>query len=307
LAQAAARQTLIDIADNTHDSEEIDRVLSFTGNMPLAVDLISHLVAEDGCTSIISRWENETTSLVSEGNDRRSNLEISIALSLSSPRITSVPYAQDLLSLLSILPDGLSDVELKQTKFPIENILGCKVVLLATSLAYSDDNKRFKALVPIREYMQRYHAPSSYLILPLLEYFQELLTVYRNLFHTQSTEGLTHRVRSNWANIQNILSRGLQPDNPDLAETIQRTLTFATFCANINRPSTQLMGRIRDLIPGLNNPKIELDFICACLRKFWSRTPIENPEILIARGLELSQQVDDKSLCESFAEKQDHP
>ncbi|KAJ6556310.1 hypothetical protein B0H19DRAFT_862471, partial [Mycena capillaripes] len=134
LAQAAARQTLIDIADDTHDIAEIDKILS-----------------------VISRWHSETTSLMSEGCDRRSNLDLSIALSLSSPRITCVPHAQEVLSLLSILPDGLSDVELRQSNLPIDNIFSCKAALLATSLAYSDDNRRLKALVPIREYMQRAH------------------------------------------------------------------------------------------------------------------------------------------------------
>ncbi|KAJ7042193.1 hypothetical protein C8F04DRAFT_1229937 [Mycena alexandri] len=77
----------------------------------------------------------EKTSLISEGHDRRSNLELSISLSLSSPRITSIPQSRDLLALLSILPDGLSDVELKQTRLPIKDIVGCKAALLRTALA----------------------------------------------------------------------------------------------------------------------------------------------------------------------------
>ncbi|KAJ7911926.1 P-loop containing nucleoside triphosphate hydrolase protein, partial [Mycena leptocephala] len=35
LEQAAARQTFIDIADNTHDPDDVDKVLSLTDNMPL--------------------------------------------------------------------------------------------------------------------------------------------------------------------------------------------------------------------------------------------------------------------------------
>ncbi|KAJ7792819.1 P-loop containing nucleoside triphosphate hydrolase protein, partial [Mycena leptocephala] len=44
LEQAAARQTFIDIADNTHDPNEVDKILSLTDNMPLAISLIAHLV-----------------------------------------------------------------------------------------------------------------------------------------------------------------------------------------------------------------------------------------------------------------------
>jgi hypothetical protein len=38
----------------------------------------------------------------------------------------SIPQALDLLSLLSMLLDGLSDVELLQSQFPLENVLSCK-------------------------------------------------------------------------------------------------------------------------------------------------------------------------------------
>ncbi|KAJ7907775.1 hypothetical protein B0H13DRAFT_2499871 [Mycena leptocephala] len=117
LEQAAARQTFIDIADNTHDPKEVDKVLSLTDNMPLAISLIAHLVDSEGCSHTQSPFKN-------------------------------------LLSLLSMLPDGLSDVELVQSKLPINNILGCKAALIGTSLAYSDEHKRLKALVPIREFSQ---------------------------------------------------------------------------------------------------------------------------------------------------------
>ncbi|KAJ7854906.1 P-loop containing nucleoside triphosphate hydrolase protein, partial [Mycena leptocephala] len=172
LEQAAARQTFIDIADSTHDPEEVDKVLSLTDNMPLAISLIAHLVDSEGCSHVLSHWEEEKTSLISDGYDRTSNLDLSISLSLSSPRLN--PHSKDLLSLLSMLPDGLSDVELMQSKLPIDNILGCKAALICTSLAYSDGHKQLKALAPIREYMQKTQPPGDCLIRPLLKHFQEL-------------------------------------------------------------------------------------------------------------------------------------
>ncbi|KAJ7921542.1 P-loop containing nucleoside triphosphate hydrolase protein, partial [Mycena leptocephala] len=169
LEQDAARQTFIDIADNTHDPNEVDKVLSLTDNMPLAVSLIAHLVDTEGCSHVLSHWEDEKTSLISDGYDRTSNLDLSISLSLSSPRLN--PHSKDLLSLLSMLPDGLSDVELVQSKLPLDNILGCKVALIRTSLAYSDEHKRLKALIPIREYMRKIQPPGDHLIQPLRKHF----------------------------------------------------------------------------------------------------------------------------------------
>jgi hypothetical protein len=141
LQQDAARKIFIDIADSIHDSEEVDRILALTDNLPLAINLMAHLVDSEGCSNVLSRWEQEKTSLISDGYDRRSNLDLSISLSLSSSRLDSIPHSKELLSLLSILPDGLSDVELVQSRLPINNILSCKVALIHTTLAYSDEHK----------------------------------------------------------------------------------------------------------------------------------------------------------------------
>ncbi|KAF8140981.1 hypothetical protein K438DRAFT_1785169 [Mycena galopus ATCC 62051] len=117
LTQDAARQTFIDIADDVYDLTQVDEVLLLTGNMPLAIDLIAHLVDSEGCFNVLSRWEAERTSLISEGSDKRSNLDLSICLSLASPRLASLHHAQALLGILSILPDGFSAAELLQCRF----------------------------------------------------------------------------------------------------------------------------------------------------------------------------------------------
>ncbi|KAJ7192932.1 hypothetical protein GGX14DRAFT_405990 [Mycena pura] len=98
LTQDAARMLFMDIADDRHDVNEIDQALLLTDNMPLAIDLVANLVDSYGYSTILSQWETQKTVLCSEGLDRRSNLDLSISLSLSSPRFTSVPYAKELLS-----------------------------------------------------------------------------------------------------------------------------------------------------------------------------------------------------------------
>ncbi|KAJ7444727.1 P-loop containing nucleoside triphosphate hydrolase protein, partial [Mycena latifolia] len=171
LADHAAQQTFIDITDNEHDNEEITQLLELTDNMPLAVTLLANLVDCEGCSSVLARWKTENTYMLSEGHDKSSNLNSSIAISLSCPRMTS--GAKNLLSLLSILPDGLSNVELHQSILPVRDILTCKAVLLQTSLAYTE-SKRLKVLVPIREYMQHIHPPSPSLVQPLRKHFHSL-------------------------------------------------------------------------------------------------------------------------------------
>ncbi|KAF8144503.1 hypothetical protein K438DRAFT_1782785 [Mycena galopus ATCC 62051] len=169
LSHDAARQTFIEITDNSNTLEEMEQLLGFTDNMPLAVDRIAHLTDYEGFSSVLSRWKTEKTSLLSVGFDRQSSVDKSISLSLSSPRITS--DSKELLSLLSILPNGLSEVELVQGKLGIPDILTCKAALLATSLAYRDTNQRLVLLIPIREYIQQFLPPSQSRMQPIHKMF----------------------------------------------------------------------------------------------------------------------------------------
>ncbi|KAJ6472024.1 P-loop containing nucleoside triphosphate hydrolase protein, partial [Mycena sanguinolenta] len=157
LSDDAAQETFQDITDNSYSIEDFNQLLSFTDNMPLAVNLLAHLVDYEGLENVLTQWETEKTSLLSIGHDRRSSLDASISLSLSSSRITS--DSKELLSLLSILPNGLSDSELVQSQLPIPNILSCKTALLATSLAYQNSNKRLLVLIPVREHIQQFLPP----------------------------------------------------------------------------------------------------------------------------------------------------
>ncbi|KAJ7603709.1 P-loop containing nucleoside triphosphate hydrolase protein, partial [Mycena polygramma] len=216
LEQDAARQMFIDIADDAHNPDEVDQVLALTDNMPLAISLLAHVADSEGCCTALSRWEEEKTSMISHGWDRKSNLDLSISLSLSSPRLKAFPHSQELLSLLSMLLNGLSDVELVQSKLPIDKVLGCKAALIGTSLAYSDSNKRLKVLVPIREYMMKVQPPQDDLIQPIRKYFQQLLELYKEYEGTYTASGTVLRISSNLANIQNVLEDGLKPDRPDL-------------------------------------------------------------------------------------------
>jgi hypothetical protein len=262
LEQDAARQTFLDIADNTHDPEQVDKVLSLTDNLPLAISLIAHLVDSEGCPHVLSCWEEEKTSLISDGYDRTSNLDLSISLSLSSPRLN--PHSKDLLSLLSMLPDGLSDVELVQSKFPIDNILDCKAALIRTTLAYSDEHKRLKALIPIREYIQKIQPPGDHLIQPLHKHFQELLEFFMEYRGAQTSSSTVARVSSNYSNIQNVLQNGLQPGHPDLVNSIYCACYLNRFSKIMGQGATSLIPQIRNVLPRPHDHRLEAYFIMEC-------------------------------------------
>ncbi|KAJ7482425.1 hypothetical protein FB451DRAFT_1441677 [Mycena latifolia] len=273
LSDLAARDTFFAIAEDVHDSKDVDEVLSLTDNMPLAVDLIAHAVDFEGsCSAVLARWKSEKTSLLSAGNDRKSDLDTSITISLSSSRMST--GAKDLLSLLSILPDGLSDVELVQSKLSMNDIMTCKATLLATSLAYTDDKRRLKSLVPIREHMQCFYPPSPLLIHPLQKYFHQLLDLSRQYLGTQQGAGRVKHLAFNVRNMGELLLRGLNQDNPNLAETIDCTVSMYYFTWNM-KPGYHpliaiLMDQIEAVLPGNCDEKVKAQLMTW---KFQSRSP----------------------------------
>ncbi|KAJ6586486.1 hypothetical protein DFH09DRAFT_1274917 [Mycena vulgaris] len=293
LTQDAARQTFVDIADDSHDSDDVDKVLLLTGNMPLAIDLMAHLVESHGCSNVLARWEEEKTSVISDGYDKRSNLDLSISLSLSSPRITSVPNCQDLLSLLSMLPDGLSDVELVQSKLPIKDIFSCKAALLSTSLAYSNDQRQFKILVPIREYMARYYPPLDHLVQALLNYFCQLLNFQHKYYGPVSGSETALRITTNLSNIQSLLLNMLQHQNPITVDIIYCILHLNGFNRLAGYGRTPLM----DHIAHTHALPDELEvYLITEIFSSWRDHPIHHPKALVDKAIKKLPHFDESDI-----------
>ncbi|KAJ7103887.1 hypothetical protein C8R44DRAFT_858941 [Mycena epipterygia] len=281
LSYDAARQTFVEIADDFHHSEDIDRILHLTDNMPLAVDLIAHLVDYEGCSNVLARWETEKTSLLSTGYDKQSSLDASIIMSLASPRMT--PGAKDLLSLLSILPDGLSDIVLIQSGLPVQDLMGCRTTLLRTSLAYFDDKQRLKALVPIREYIYSSSPPSSSLFDPLSKHFHSMLSSHRKC--TGFAENNTaNQITSNLGNLHRLLQLELYSENPHLADVIDCIVVVNNFRKMMGQGGFELMNSIPAVFPQPCDHQMEAKYIAGLFSSVGDQ-PIANAELLIQQGM----------------------
>jgi hypothetical protein len=186
-------------------------------------------------------------------------------------------------------------VELVQSKLPINNILGCKAALICTSLAYTDGHKRLKALVPVREYMQKIQPPGDDLIQPILKYFQQLLELFVEYHGTQSSSGTVARISSNYSNIQKILQNGLQQDHPDLVNNIYCACHLNRFTRSIGHKSIPLFEQIYNILPQPCDHRLEAYFITEMFNSS-SYALIVNSEALIAKALQHFKWFEDKHL-----------
>jgi hypothetical protein len=266
--------------------------------MPLAVDLMAHLSDYESLSNVLARWDTERTALLSVGYDRKSNLDVSIQLSLSSPRITS--NSKELLSLLSILPDGLSDAELVQSKFPIPNILSCKSMLLATSLAYQDSNQRLRSLMPIREHVQQFLPPSAALVKCLHKLLYTLLELY-NKYKGQQRGPVINQITQNLSNFQEVLQWGLYDNGLDLRDTIHSISTLCAFYRITGRGGLALMEHIQSIVPGLDDHQLKIQFMTQVLLSY-SHYPTFDREQIITQGINILELINNPFLeCEHLS------
>ncbi|KAK7040420.1 CTLH domain-containing protein [Favolaschia claudopus] len=262
LSNDAARQTFLDISDESEDNTDLDDLLPLTDNVPLALSLIANIASLEGSARVIVRWRNERTKILSEGYDRRSNLDISISMSLSSPRMTMFPGAKMLLQAISLLPDGISEANLMQCELPIANLDQCKLALLRTSLAYSDRDKRIKALAPVREYIRAVHPPEAGLVRPLTTHLYEVLMLWKSFRQIPTLESVP-RIAANLGNLQSVLLWSIEQDEEGAAWQIRRILTLDSFLRASGRGISPLRAHLPRLFEHCEDHQARAEYISA--------------------------------------------
>ncbi|KAK7006205.1 AAA domain-containing protein [Favolaschia claudopus] len=295
LTQLAARQTFIDVADDVDDTDaHVDDLLAITDNVPLAIQLVASIASSEGCEETLQRWKDEHTTLLSDGFDKRSNLEISIMLSLSSPRMLASPHAEQLLRLLSLLSDGIADIDLSQSKIPIPDIFQCKTTLIRTSLVYVDHTGRFKVLAPIREYILNSRLPAPESVRPLRDHFTDLLNLW-SLFaeRSPSVDDLMPRLLSNLGNMHAVWLYCLDQDSVDIGGTIRSAFLLSRLTRVMCRDPTPLLARVREVLPATeDDPALHAHLITEQFQ-LWQFSPMPNPQKSMDEAMDYFRRVDD--------------
>ncbi|KAJ7288595.1 hypothetical protein C8J57DRAFT_1642642 [Mycena rebaudengoi] len=233
LSDVAAWQTFIEVADDAHDEASIKELLELTGNLPLAVSLIASVADSEGCEQALSRWKSES--------------------------------AQELLSILSMLPDGLTDADLVQAKLPIIDILACKTTLIRTSLAFIDQDQHLKMLVPIREHILHMHPPENALKLKLREHFHQILDLW-NQFKNLNVMDIQPQISRNLGNFNAVLYDGLEPEGPDTIQNSESILFLNNFYRRVHETYSPLLLLLSEQKPRWKDHPIVGEYLIELLQ-----------------------------------------
>ncbi|KAJ6475007.1 hypothetical protein DFH09DRAFT_1472168 [Mycena vulgaris] len=287
LNDMAARQTFLDIVDQIED-DELTALLALTDNLPLAITLMANVASFEGAESLLNRWADETPSLLSEGFNKESNLDKSITISLSSARMLSNPQARGLLSLMSLLPDGLSEDALMQMKLPFSpHVARSKSTLLRCSLIYSAADGRLRTLAPIREYVRGKFPPSAESFDGLRAYFYDLTGLFRNFTDLPNRE-LIQRLSSEFTNIRAVTTYALAK-SLHLEATVRCTIDLLHFNASAKTGSFDFSDAVDKAVESLGDLQLKGDYLLAQMRLQLGRSECRDIASAAVRCFEVTQ------------------
>ncbi|KAG6830447.1 hypothetical protein H0H87_008085 [Tephrocybe sp. NHM501043] len=227
--------------------EFVVKLVEAVACVPLAVTLLANLAAVEGesTEALWRRWCDESVSMVENGVDRSNNLEISIEISLSSPRIQRDPDALKLLSLLSLLPDMISSEAICTLESGIPGISHVKKglsTLIQNALITKDASGGIRILSPIRLHMRARHPPSTDARRFLQDHFLDLVSDASSTTLDEPT--VQNRFRSEYGNVEAILldcldvplGRNLE----DIVEIILESCQHAYLCGILSTHAISL-------------------------------------------------------------------
>lgn len=247
---------------NDYDSFA-EKLLKAVDYVPLAVTLLAYLAQVTSPALLWDEWNIKHTELVKTGQHRLSNLNSSIQLSLNSSRMRSNSSAQNLLGILSVLPDGIHLKQLERFKkiFNDLDIEKCLEVLQSCGLIYI-----------IRDRYQIY--PIIYQFCKgqrlLLQKHEAALT---DFYLTLASLNI-HKAGSNhsemmleFINTKFFLTKTLQLNYKSHSILIDAILSFTTFCMSIGDYSDNL---ICDAIRFIQQYDATIPLLVRCLQ-YWGK------------------------------------
>ena len=256
LSLEAAKETYTAICPTVDSS--LEELLAQLDHVPLAIVLMAHIGQKgDGPKQLLERWNEEYTSFLSchvQHPSRLNSVEVSIKVSLHSPTMAAIPEAQQLLSLISLLPAGVLRGQLPAIASIMSRPNQASDVLRGTALAYYNKEGTLNVLSPIRRYMLVYHPPSEELVKHLEQYYCKLAKLGCSQPGDQDYRAASQNLQKEEGNMGTILLHALTY-HPD-CHVVQAGIDFSQFLY-WTRPGTTIISLAAKVAGDLRESELE--------------------------------------------------
>ncbi|KAF9477240.1 TPR-like protein [Pholiota conissans] len=229
------------IVENIGGNDAVDiytlKLLEAIDGIPLAITLVATLLRDgESAESLWKRWSANSTEIIQTGgDDRQSNLNRSIALSVNSIRMKkNFNASRQLLAALSLLPDGFSSdadiVEHLQNQLNITDAYTVLQTLRIVALIRVDETStlpRFNMLSPIRLFCSRFLAEDIKLVhTKIVDYY--ISTLLRAKYNIDNPENYA-KIAPEVKNIHSVFQKSFMTatQEVDLQNLIQATIYLA--------------------------------------------------------------------------------
>jgi tetratricopeptide (TPR) repeat protein len=213
LPEDDARKVFLDVAGPAHeDDPDLSELLAALDGLPLAVELLAHAAeGEPNLAALRRRWVNERVTMLSRGSgdDRLLSLAVSLELSITGPLMTD--EARRLLSLLGVLPDGISHQDLDPV-LPGAAERGASI-LRKVGLAF-DERLRLRCLAPVRDHVATRHPPSQDDLMQAVAHYAALADTLGNRLGWEGGAEAAARLVADSANLDAMTVAGLSGESP---------------------------------------------------------------------------------------------
>jgi serine/threonine protein kinase/tetratricopeptide (TPR) repeat protein len=255
----SARTAFLAVAGERYqDDPDLDPLLFSLDGLALAVVLLaSQAEGEPDLSMLRMRWQAKRTALLRRAGarERQQSLEVSLSLSIESPRMTG--ESRRLLSILGLLPEGVARQDL-EALLPGHGAEAASV-LRKVGLAF-DQGSRLRVLAPIREHLRQSHPPSPEDLDRTIDTYLILARLSEKLGSAEGAEAV-QRLRSETGNLEPMILAGLE--RPDPVPAIRAAVALASIICFTGQGSLEVLAKARQAARLAGETKLEADCVRA--------------------------------------------
>jgi tetratricopeptide (TPR) repeat protein len=217
LGRDDARRVFTAVAGNEFAADpDLPFLLEQMDGIPLAVELLATAVqGQPDLADLATRWRRERAAMLRRGPADHRQLSLPISLEISILGSSMTAEGLRLLSLLGVLPDGVSRDELDEL-LPGAGTTGA-ATLRRLGLAY-DEAGRVRTLGPVREHVAAVHPPSMADLETAVGLYCRRASVLGDLVGRAGGAEAVAVLTAETGNLRTVILEALDEDRQELAE-----------------------------------------------------------------------------------------